>query len=380
MRQRFPPTRRNHPAPNSVVGVLVERLNQLARERGPGSKLPTVQEIRQEYGVSVTTVQEALHALEATHVLFRRQGSGIFVSPYLHRKNIRVLLNGALACGEGVSPFWGMLWGRCTEAAQTRALSQDEALHFHLVAPNAGLDAEYFAALESDVLTGRVHGILSIGLDDTVSPWMRRPEIPHVAYAGDSHWRVWSGDDSLIRVGINALAAQGCKRIGYWNHVVAHAPAGVAALEKETFEDVLKALDLPVTPFALAHQRESADPEWAHLTIQEQGYRLAHRVFSAEASPFDGLFLGDDMMTSGVLVAFQELGVRIGKDIMLATGANAGSPILFGYENRLIRIEADPGAIVRAMFGLLDELMAGRPPQTPIVTVAPTLRIPANRL
>ena len=380
MRHRILPSRRTNPAPDSAVGGLVERLNQLAHERGPGSKLPTVQEMRRDYNVSVTTVQEALHTLEAGNVLYRRQGSGIYVSPHLHRKNVRVLLNGAFAVGQGVSPFWGMLWGRTIEAAQKRAETQDETLDFHLVALGAGIDDAYFAALESDVLTGRVHGLLSIGLDNAVPDWIRQPETPHVAYAGDGHWRVLSGDDSRIGVGIAALAEQGCRRIDYWNHIILALSGDLAQKEKEAYQDALHALYLPVPPGALPHLAEAiATPEWRRLSIQEQGYRLTHHLFAGRRPPIDGLFIGDDMMTSGAIIAFHELGIQIGRDITLATGSNAGSPILFGYEKRLTRIEIDPGAIARAMFAMLDGLMSGRAPESPDAIVNPLIRLPDGR-
>ena len=45
--------------------------------------------------------------------------------------------------------------------------------------------------------------------------------------------------------------------------------------------------------------------------------------------------------------------------IAVATHANAGSPTLLGWEDKLIRLEFDPAAIVGGLFSCLDALIAG---------------------
>lgn len=48
--------------------------------RPPHSKLPTLLELREAYGVSETTIKFALVWLESRHLIYRHQGKGIYVS------------------------------------------------------------------------------------------------------------------------------------------------------------------------------------------------------------------------------------------------------------------------------------------------------------
>ena len=49
-------------------------------QRKPHSKLPSLSELREIYGVSDTTLKYALAWLESRHLIYRRQGKGIYVS------------------------------------------------------------------------------------------------------------------------------------------------------------------------------------------------------------------------------------------------------------------------------------------------------------
>ena len=63
------------------------------------------------------------------------------------------------------------------------------------------------------------------------------------------------------------------------------------------------------------------------------------------------------MMMDGVLIAFQQLGIEVGRDVKIATVVNAGSPTLFGRTDNMIVIEIDPAKLVQTMFSELDAIM-----------------------
>lgn len=71
----------------NVPIALHEQLTALLRERiaqtGPGSKLPTEDELLETYDVSRTTVRRAVETLVDEGLLIRRQGKGTFVTPSL---------------------------------------------------------------------------------------------------------------------------------------------------------------------------------------------------------------------------------------------------------------------------------------------------------
>ncbi|MQA80331.1 MAG: UTRA domain-containing protein [Streptosporangiales bacterium] len=56
-------------------------LRDLASSQQPGSRLPTEGELCTQFGVSRTTVRQAVNSLVAEGVLFSRQGSGTYVAP-----------------------------------------------------------------------------------------------------------------------------------------------------------------------------------------------------------------------------------------------------------------------------------------------------------
>jgi DNA-binding LacI/PurR family transcriptional regulator len=80
------------------------------------------------------------------------------------------------------------------------------------------------------------------------------------------------------------------------------------------------------------------------------------------------------MMTDGALVAFDELGIRVGRDLHVVTHANVGSPILFGRTKQMTVIEHDPALVAQTMFSALDTLMAGQQPEELHIKSHPQLR------
>jgi hypothetical protein len=81
-------------------------------------------------------------------------------------------------------------------------------------------------------------------------------------------------------------------------------------------------------------------------------------------------------MMQGALPQIVRLGIRLGAELQIATHANAGSSTLFGYEDVLIRMEVDHAELVSKRYALLEAQMEGRTPETPLVCLPPTLRLP----
>lgn len=71
----------------SVARILRQRLKSAY---AGGGRLPSEPDIATELGVSRGTVRQALTILEREGAVFRRQGSGTFVNPYLLRIQARV--------------------------------------------------------------------------------------------------------------------------------------------------------------------------------------------------------------------------------------------------------------------------------------------------
>jgi len=75
--------------PLSLSQEIVERIEELIRQKKvlPGEKLPTEEKLCEMFGVSRTSLREALQKLSARGLLRIRKGSGIYVTDY-HAENI----------------------------------------------------------------------------------------------------------------------------------------------------------------------------------------------------------------------------------------------------------------------------------------------------
>jgi len=372
----FPP--RKLEGTGDKVEAVTEMLRQIAYERGPDEKMPTTREIRGALGVGMATLDNALNELEAQNVLYRRHGVGIFVSPRLNRKTVAVLLDATFFLTPGLSPFWSMLWGGLAREAQARTETRDETFLFNLVTTERAADYPLPDMLARQVAAGQVHAAIAIGLQEAAADYLERAGVPVVGFAGAGRPMVENDGRDVVREGVAALAEQGCTRIGLWRPVTPYrqvAPDIARALEETAaFREALAAhgrtFDEALVRQPLDLIREETPTTQTH---QEQGYRLATEVFGeggANGARPDGIVVTDDMMTSGVLAALAHLDLRAGRDVRIATHANHGSPILFGYEPDLVRIEADPAEIVRTLYACLDRHLAGQPVEEGVVTLA----------
>jgi DNA-binding LacI/PurR family transcriptional regulator len=72
-------------------------------------------------------------------------------------------------------------------------------------------------------------------------------------------------------------------------------------------------------------------------------------------------------------VAAWKLGVRIGRDLHIATHLNQGSSAQRGYDQELTLLEVDLQELIEAMFDVLETLMAGGTPAQEMVMIKPKL-------
>jgi DNA-binding LacI/PurR family transcriptional regulator len=186
---------------------------------------------------------------------------------------------------------------------------------------------------------------------------------------------------------VQALIQSGCEKIELWKPVGPQRRSDEAesALEREIFRQHLrragKTCDTTSIKTDLETLRRGIIPYETH---SEQGFRIACETFGDSSSTQslgskmmpDGILVTDDMMTVGLLRALQLLNLRVGKDIIVATHSNLGSPVLSDYEDVLIRLEIDPSRIVRAMFDILETLLRGEIPAAQNHLVTPKTRWP----
>jgi DNA-binding LacI/PurR family transcriptional regulator len=367
--------------------AVCERLTDLARELGADQKFPTFTQLRDQLGVSVVTLSTALDELEARKVLYRRPGVGIYVSPKFEQKSIALVCEPGFFQLVGTSPFWEILLEQTRQRAD--ALNWDVCYHFSNTAPrdDSGEGATLHGSLLADLRAGRVHGVLSIGGGEAAHAMLEGASVPFVAYAGEGPHKVVMEPDGGVGTGAGLLADAGCRRIALWSPVMPYRvigdPVADAARLVAGATTALRRRGLPFLPELAEHNHEliaaSGDRRQTDLSLAEQGYRTAYRVFNRPASEWpDGVVSANDVFTQGVVAALRELGVGLNAGVRVASHANRGSSALLGAERDLYLFEVDPAEIVGAMFALLETQMSGATLATRDHVVVAHPRVGAN--
>ncbi|MDX1932550.1 MAG: GntR family transcriptional regulator [Capsulimonadales bacterium] len=354
--------------------ACAERLAERARRLGPGAQLPQFRQLRTELEVSGTTLIAALDALEARGILVRRHGVGIFVARDVHHRNVALLTAPRLFYrDENASPFWQQFVRRAWLRAATSGMHF--ALHFvdadeHDEATDAdGAPVSLGDILAADLRQGVIHGVLGVGLPACAVQWLTRRGIPLVAFAGYAPYAVMTDEALGVQLAVKTLFDRGARRIALWTTSERDGTVRTA------YRQALEMRGLADDPSLVNGGRE-ADTIVSSL---REGERIARDVFGPGRDPRnrpDAVYCAEDTLTRGALPWLFRTGIRIGVDLPFATHANTGSPLLFGWEDYLIRIENDPARVIEEMFRLLTAQMDGRTPSEERVILPPTVRIP----
>lgn len=356
---------------DTKVKELYKHLRALALEMGPDAQLPPVRALCERLGTTRVTLREALALLEAEHIIYTKDRQGIFVSPRIYQKALHILFT-SYGFTAPASPFWSMLWTEMEQEAQLRTTFKNENCTFHLAKPTTDSLYSIPETIETMLRTERVDGVLSVGFHSTGKGTLSTSNIPCVTFAGGGEYTVGFDPFDFARLATEALVRQQCHRIGWWAFNIPFY--SLEQMEDvQIFRQLLQDYKKPLYPelIRIPHLL----PSQTMLSLQEQGYLLAREVFEGPASARpDGVIIGNDMMTDGALVAFDELGIRVGSDLHVATHANVGSPILFGRTKHMTVIEHDPALVAQAMFSTLDTLMAGQQPQERHIRIHSRLR------
>jgi DNA-binding LacI/PurR family transcriptional regulator len=349
----------------------------MAKDLGPGGKLPTVRELCGQLGVTRVTLGGALDQLEASGVITRRRGSGIYVDPRIAQKCIGLVF-GANVFELGVSPFYRMLLEHC----RRRAEGKQFRFSFYVDLLNGAGDLSTHHDLEEDIRQGRVHGLFfTWRRDEKEELWVREQGIPVVKFSpqllidATARRRGVVAVDylELIRLGVQGLAKDGSRRIGLITPFGYLRPHDADLRE---FRMAMREHGLTCREEWIWENREDRSVgAGGGETREEQGYRAVRSLLEkVPGERPDGVLVLDDMLTRGVLAGLARLGLQPGRDIRIASQANAGSPALQGSDNSLTLIEFDPDEIIDAMFSMIERWMDGAEPPEQGVLIGPRVR------
>lgn len=355
--------------------ALTSYLTDLAHELGPEARLPTMQQLCDDLQVSVVTLNRALSELEAQHIITRKHGVGIFVSPRLQQKTIGLVYDRDIL-QPGTSPFAALL----VEEARRRAAAGHESFSLFLADPSPSGGAPVHEDLADAIQTRRLNGIIFVGEQNPqAARWLEERNLPLVAlaYTPLAKWRVSLDHAETTRLGVKSLAAQGVKRIALVVPLGSGIGRGDDAKpfpELDAFKSALKKAGLEFDASLVWHHDELRRDFSTQETNQEQGFHAANELFADAKKRPDGVVILDDMMTRGFLVALSKLSLRPKIDVKIATHTNKGSTTLHGYEDDLIFIEVDPAQIVATLFSMLEILMNDGTPEHEVISIKPQLQ------
>ncbi|MBC2603480.1 GntR family transcriptional regulator [Puniceicoccus vermicola] len=355
------------PSPRNKQAHVISDLTLTAHRLGPGTKLPTAQDLAKKYEITLTTLDRALAKLETQGVIHRRQGSGIYVSQYLNQKRVGLVF-GQNLFQFGSSAFCLLLLQHC----EKRARDQNERFTFFLLQPGEDqTSAETIVNqdLSESLKQGKLDGLLLCDLKDPAHrKWIREQEIQTVAlFNFQGSPAVIMDMKTMIDLAAGALAKKGCKTIGLLGILRSHTPVVRQAATKYSLKLVDSWIGCP--------DDENDPPFDRH---EDMGIELMSHLLEENEGLPDGLIVTDDVLARGACLALKKAGLVIGKDLQIATHANRGSLALEYWQDSLIRVEFDPAEVVDKMFAMLEVLMSGKTLKKKRTTVIPTLHEPAT--
>lgn len=363
----------------SKTQLLTASILSLVNELGPGGKLPTMQQMCKAFQVSIVTLDRALRNLELQHLIYRRHSVGIFVSPRRNQQTIG-LVYGYDIFQAGISPYAQMV----LKQVEARATSNNERFSFYL---DIALSKECFPThqdLMDAVQSGRLSGAIFAGIQDPSSiEWIEKQGVPVVALSSTpvTRYRVACDFAELVRLGVQALVEEGCRRITLIP-MLSEGQKSIHFGTVDAFREAMRDAGLPLEREAIWNQFGlSSDRSRSVIqSFEELGYEAIQGIFGEKGCSSldmgerpDGLVIANDMMTRGAAVALQEMGLRIGADVKIATHANRGSPVLWRLAQKMIVVEVDPAEFVEAAFRMLETLMDGKKTEPEVVLIRPQL-------
>jgi DNA-binding LacI/PurR family transcriptional regulator len=335
---------------------LCEQITHLVYRLGSGERLPRVAEMCRDFNVAPNTLNHALREVEEQGLITRRRGAGIFVAEistnWTSRAPLALICRPSFFRSSGHSPIWDLL----LEMIQQHAAKS--GAHFDCYfSREEGVKPPLSATLMRAIERREIGGVLGVGLPEAGAVWIMSHGVPVVNLFGPGHVVIMLDSGGMIQMCVDALQRQGCRRIALWMTAPYHRRTDVGA-----FKSALSSHGLEVLP-ELIEVGESG-PKQLSLSAPsgcEQGFTTALQVFGRPRPEWpDGIVIGDDTMTRGALMAMRRMKLKAGRDVLVASHANAGSPVLMGEEG-LSLAEFDPAEIVAEMFKHIERLMRHLP-------------------
>jgi DNA-binding LacI/PurR family transcriptional regulator len=302
----------------------------------------------------------------------RRQGSGIFVGSGLKR-------GVALVCAPHFSgePHLRNFWDLIVREAHLRVAGRpyNLTLHFSAIATESTPEQPLLhPSLIDDIRVGRVQGALMVGVPAKTVEWTRKQGVAVVEFSGGGPVSVDMDGANVIQLGVEVLAARGCRRLALWSEMWNEPGSdrrGRSRREAKAFRSALM-------PLGLEFNKELLRPRASEATGRpsfEMARDWVSETFGALREQWpDGLLIANDILTRDVMPSLLRLGIVPNRDIIIVSHANTDSPVLQAYQDDLTLVEYDTAEIVQTMFDHLETLLRGEELKNPHTIIAPKVR------
>jgi len=328
-----------------------------------GSRLPPDRELIRRYGVSARTVREALLILEAEGTVQRQQGLGSVVC----RPNRPVALFSEMNILDPQTPrYFALLLNVVRERLEAAGYST--RLYTGRDRTSSKPSGQDCCELFEDAEAGHLGGIIALTttLDSPRAHRLRKAGLPMVHAAGDSALtHAFNVRHALPEVA-NYLSATGCRRVGLIGWNVPHADGRC-----ELTECFAEALHQAGLPFSAARCRV----EMSHA-VPGAGWEAFREIWSASREKPDALIVSDENYLPEVVMALQEMRLRVPVDLLLVSHQTQHVEIPLPVP--VARIELNVDALGNLLADQALAALAGNP-MPPIPTELKALKfIPLN--
>jgi DNA-binding LacI/PurR family transcriptional regulator len=322
------------------IGSLLEK-RILAGEFNPGDRLPTTQELADQFGVTLRTAQQGAALLHRRGLVERIPGRGTFVSNRLKSRTIGIVF-GKNPFGNPAMLFFQRLYGKL--CAELKRLDWGVKLYFP--ADKSGSE-QMLTELAQDIDHDKLRGIIPVCTSNKLNTWLNEhPGIPHRPIRTSAPTFDELQHHSGCR-GIRYLLERGYCRIAVVMHTETSSPKIVEHVKEH---------------IALAYA-EHGRPMQATFyegcfASHAAGVAQTRRILAAPEGPSEAILALNDQGCMGIIFELMCRNLRIPQDIALMTTSNSGIEIPCPVA--LTRLECDQPAIdahneVERLFALLED-------------------------
>lgn len=289
----------------------------------PGDAIPNTLDLAKQFSVANQTAQNALKELSNRGLIKRVPKLGSFVSEHLHANTMALVCGRSLISEPDTRSYAQIAW----QLSNHLARQGWNAKVYTPVCPP--LERLMIQDLERDIQAGLIKSIMVVEMSAQLGPWLKTEcKIPW-AYASqqlDRHF-VREHYVQMIDQGLDYLYQQDYQDIG----IV------VSSFEKATPKRIEERIEQLRDQGKIAGNIEYIRP--VNNAPQSGMKSLMRRIASKVPMP-DVLFVIDDNLTSGVVLALLANNLNYPEKIGIITHANRGIDILSPVP--LTRIEMDP--------------------------------------